>query len=287
MESKPPWYRDHRLWLEGFALVNLAFLSLDIWMAHSVNSFRHPVEKVPFWFSLVAPPILVVGLAGWLFWSAARLWRVLGHVVGTTAVVVGVAGLVLHLSSRFFREQTLASLVYTAPFAAPLSYTGIGLLLIMNRMVDGDSPEWPLWVLLLALGGFAGNFIFSVADHAQNGFFYRTEWIPVAASALAVGFLLVPFLVRVDRSFVVPCAVVLVLQAAVGLVGAYYHSAANLHGPSPSMWNNFIFGAPALAPLLFPNLALLAFIGLWVWRRHLPAVACSSDAGARAAPGAR
>ena len=51
-------------------------------------------------------------------------------------------------------------------------------------------------MLLLALGGFVGNFVFSLTDHAQNGFFNPLEWIPVVSSALAVGFLLVPFVVR-------------------------------------------------------------------------------------------
>jgi hypothetical protein len=37
---------------------------------------------------------------------------------------VGVAGLIWHLDSRLFYENTLESLVYTAPFAVPLAYTG-------------------------------------------------------------------------------------------------------------------------------------------------------------------
>jgi hypothetical protein len=192
-------------------------------------------------------------------------------VVGWASAAVGVAGLILHLRSRFFAENTLESLVYTAPFAAPLAYTGIGLLLIMNRMVDAESAEWPYWVLLLALGGFVGNFIFSLADHAQNGFFHVTEWIPVASSAFAIGFLLAPFLIRVDRSYLPLCVAVMLVQAAVGLLGFYYHTAANLHGPSPSLFENFVYGAPAMAPLLFPNLVLLTFIGLWPLRRQLPA----------------
>ncbi len=95
----------------------------------------------------------------------------LGNFTGWVSVFIGVVGLVLHLKSQFFQEWTLASLVYTAPFAAPLAYTGIGLLLILNRSVDADSREWAEWVVFLALGGFVGNFIFSVTDHAQNGFF--------------------------------------------------------------------------------------------------------------------
>ncbi len=252
-----PW-----LWLEGFVLVNLAFLGPDIYLAHSTNSFRHWAEYIPYYFSLGAPVVLLIALAA-LWLGAKGVWRDLGYAVGFTAVAVGVAGLILHLGSRFFAEQTLESLVYTAPFAAPLAYTGIGLLLVMNRMVDRDSPEWPRWVLLLALGGFVGNFVFSVADHAQNGFFYWEEWIPVASSAFAVAFLLVPFLMDVGRPYLTACVVVLLVQVAVGLLGFYYHNAANLAGPAPEFLANIIYGAPPFAPLLLPNLVLLAFVGLW------------------------
>lgn len=264
------WFLRPQVWLEAFALVNLGGLAPDIYLAHSTNLFRHAAEYVPLVFSLAAPVLLVVAaVAAWR--GSVRVWRLLGEVVGWGAVAVGVAGLLLHLESRFFTEHTLESLVYTAPFAAPLAYTGLGLVLIMNRRVDAESAEWPLWVLLLALGGFVGNFIFSLADHAQNGFYHRTEWIPVAASAFAVAFLLLPFFVRVTRSYVPVCAAVMVLQAGVGLLGFYYHTAANLHGSSPSRFDNFVYGAPAMAPLLFPNLALLVFIGLWPLRAHLPA----------------
>jgi hypothetical protein len=258
-----------RAWLEAFALVNLGFLAPDIYLAHATNLFRNAAEYVPFYFSLAAPALLLAAaVAAWR--GSERGWRALGYVVGWGAVAIGITGLILHLESRFFNEATLESLVYTAPFAAPLSYTGLGLLLIMNRMVDPESVEWPRWVLLLALGGFVGNFVFSVADHAQNGFFYWTEWIPVAASAFAVGFLLLPFAVRVNRSYVTVCAAVMLAQVAVGLLGFYYHTAANLHGPSASVFDNFVYGAPAMAPLLLPNLALLVFIGLWHLRGHLP-----------------
>ena len=140
----------------------------------------------------------------------------------------------------------------------------------MNRMVRSDAPEWPRWVVLMALGGFAGNFLFSLTDHAQNGFFHWTEWLPVVSSAFAVGFLVTPFLTRVGWRFLQMCGLVLFVQAGVGLLGFYLHTAANLRGPSARWLDNFIEGAPALAPLLFPNLVLLAGIGLWVWGRELP-----------------
>jgi hypothetical protein len=158
--------------------------------------------------------------------------------------------------------------VYAAPFAAPLAYTGIGFLLIMNRMVEVQNIEWPLWVIFLALGGFVGNFIFSVTDHAQNGFYHRTEWIPVCSSALAVGFMLVPLIVRVSRSFLRLCALMMLAQAAVGLLGFALHVRADLYGPGPTLFDRAVYGAPIFAPMLFPDLVILAAIGLWVLYRR-------------------
>jgi hypothetical protein len=178
---------------------------------------------------------------------------------------------IFHLQSHFFYERTIKSLVYAAPFAAPLAYTGLGLLLVMNRMVAADSRDWPMWVLLMALGGFVGNFLFSLMDHAQNGFYHWTEWIPVVSSALAVGFLVVPFLTPVTQRFLWLCVILLLIQASVGVLGFILHAQGNLHGVAPTLWDNLVFGAPPLAPLLFPNLVLLAFISLWALRPHLPA----------------
>ena len=180
-----------------------------------VNQFRHEAEYVPL--------VLFDRGAAWRWRRSCRsrrtrpaVWRDVGHLIGWLAVIVGLAGVILHLDSRFFHERTIKSLVYAAPFAAPLAYTGLGLLLIMNRMVEPDAEEWPQWVLLLALGGFVGNFVFSLTDHAQNGFFNPVEWVPVVSSAFAVGFLLVPFVTPVDAPYLWLCAAVLGAQALVG-----------------------------------------------------------------------
>jgi hypothetical protein len=261
------WLREPQDWLEAFVTVNLGFLALDIFLAHNVNLFRHEAEYVPLYFSLAAPVVLLLGFVIRAKWGQIGVWRDLGYLVGWLAVAIGLAGVVLHLDSRFFDERTLKSLVYAAPFAAPLAYTGLGLLLIMNRMVEPASREWQLWVVLMALGGFVGNFVFSLTDHAQNGFYHWTEWIAVASSALAVGFLTAIFLTPITQSYLKLCAVILVGQAVVGVVGFLLHLESNQHGPSASWFENLIHGAPPLAPLLFPNLVLLSFIGLWGLRR--------------------
>jgi hypothetical protein len=269
MPGPNKWYREPSLWLEAFVIVNLGFLSLDIYLAHSVNRFQHDAEYIPLWFSMAAPPLLLAGLLLGERWGWIAVWRDVGYLVGWCAIAIGLVGVLLHLDSRFFHERTIKSLVYAAPFAAPLAYTGLGLLLVMNRMVNRQSEEWPRWVLLMGLGGVVGNFIFSLTDHAQNGFYHKTEWIPVASSALTVGFLVTVFITPVTRRFLALCAMVLAIQAAVGLLGFALHMRADLRGPSPDTFDNFVFGAPALAPMLFPNLALLCGLGLWVLRDHV------------------
>lgn len=258
------WLLRPQIWIELFAILNVGFLTFDIYLAHSVNQFRNHAEYIPLFFSATAPVLLVLALSVRYRWPA--VWKDLGYLVGWVAVLVGLTGVILHLESRFFYERTLLSLTYSAPFAAPLAYTGLGLLLIMNRMVDPEREEWAQWILLLTLGGFVGNFVFSLADHAGNGFFNRFEWVPVVASAIAIGFLAVPLFMRVSRPFIDLCATILVLEAGIGLWGFVLHASANLRGPSVHAFDNFIYGAPPMAPLLFPNLMVLGIIALWQLR---------------------
>jgi hypothetical protein len=260
------WWHEPTLWVEVFAILNVGFLTFDIFMAHSVNQFRNRAEWIPFFFSLTAPVVLIVAVTRRVRHPA--VWKTLGYLVGWGAILVGIMGLILHLESHFFYERTIRSLTYSAPFAAPLSYTGLGLLLVMNRMVGSKTIEWAQWILFFTLGGFLGNFVFSLTDHAQNGFFFLAEWVPVVASAIAVGFLAVPLLLKVSRWFVDICAALLILEAMVGLWGFGLHTLGNLRGPSVHVFENFVYGAPPMAPLLFPNLMILGLIGLWQLRNN-------------------
>ena len=264
------WSRDYLLWVELFALGNLAFLALDIFIAHSENGFLRPAEYAPLYFSLAAPVLLALALVAREFWSRPRLWLLIGYLVGAVSIGLGLSGVIYHLGSQFFYERTIRSLTYAAPFAAPLAYTGIGMLLLLNRMEPEPVDQWARWILLLALGGFFGNFVLSLTDHAENGFFHWTEWIPVASSSFAVAFLLVFFFVPPTARFLAACAAVLLVQALVGMTGFVLHALADLHGISRSFFQNIVNGAPPFAPLLFPNLMILALIALQVIRVRLP-----------------
>lgn len=261
VERAAAWPRP--VLVELFAIANLAFLTLDVFLAHSVNAFHYPIERIPVGFGVAGAAVLLAGLGADAFDLHRARARWAGYVVGWAAIAVGVAGLFLHLESSFFEQQTLRSLVYTAPFAAPLAFAGLGLLVLANRHVPRASLEWGQWVLLLAWGGFVGNFALSLADHAQNGFFDPREWIPVVAAALAVGFLLVALLRPADRPLRAACFVVLAVQGLVALAGFGFHLVADLRPHGAGLVEGILYGAPPFAPLLFADLAALAAIALW------------------------
>ena len=264
------WAHDPQLWVELFVTANLAVLAADIYLAHSVNHFQKAAEYIPLYFSIGAPVVLGILIVLRWIWGVQSAWRDVGYLIGGLAVLVGLGGVLYHLESRFFLDRTLKSLTYAAPFAAPLAYTGLGFLLLMNRMVAARSVEWARWVILLALGGFFGNFVLSLTDHASNGFFVRTEWIPVISSAFATGFLLIPLSLTVTRRFLDVCLVVMLGQAFVGVLGFWFHMRANLIEPGHDLFDKLVNGAPPMAPLLFPNLVGLALIGLWALIPHVP-----------------
>ena len=256
------WARDYDLWLELFVIFNLFCLTGDVALAHASNRFRNPAEYFPLFYSAVAAIALGVAFAARIFFGMRKVWRYLGFAIAWGSIAVGVAGVIYHLDSHFFVERTLKSLTYTAPFAAPLAFVGLGCLLLMNRMVPHESEEWEKWVLFFAFGGFVGNFVLSLADHATNGFFRWSEWLPVISSSLAIGFLFLMIVSRVGSGYRQICLAVLVVEVAVGVAGFGLHLSADIHGPAGRLIDNVLSGAPPFAPLLLPNLAILGWIGL-------------------------
>ena len=113
-----------------------------------------------------------------------------------------------------------------------------------------------------------GNFVLSLADHAQNGFFQPTEWVGVVArrrrGRLPDAVVVVPD----SRSLLAMNLVLMVVQVVVGLLGFYLHTRANWNRRTGSLWDTFVYGAPIFAPLLFAD---LAFWPCWACGRRLDA----------------
>ena len=260
--GRTPWLYQPDSWLEAFVVFNFACLTGDIVFAHGSNHFRNTAEYIPLFFSAIACASLFAASLLRLRFNWGGAWKGLGYFVGWASIVVGAAGVIYHLDSHFFYERTLKSLTYTAPFAGPLAYMGLGCLTLMNRMISNQTREWNQWVLFFSMGGFAGNFVLSLADHATNAFFRWTEWLPVVSSALAVGFLFTLLVSDTPPGFRRLCSSVLLLQVLVGMLGFGFHFWADLHGPAGRLIDNLLSGAPPFAPLLLPNLSLLAWLAL-------------------------
>ena len=41
------WWGRPQIWVEVFAILNVGFLTFDIYLAHSVNQFRNQAEYIP------------------------------------------------------------------------------------------------------------------------------------------------------------------------------------------------------------------------------------------------
>ncbi len=250
--QKNKWFDNHPLVLELFVTANLAFLAVDVFLAHSVNGFAHSGEWIPVLFSIIASLLMLLTL----FIKRGGVSRLVGLGVGFSSIGVGIGGLLFHLDSQFFADFTIKSLVYTAPFIAPLAYCGLGLLLVMNRQVHRESIEWGQWVAFMALGGLFGNFVLCLCDHAQNGFFNRSEWIPIFTSAIGVGFLMTALLQPIHVGFLKACIAVLIVNGLVGVLGFYLHLSVDWQA------TEWIYGPPPFAPLLLTDLALLGLLGI-------------------------
>ena len=57
------WWARPQIWIEAFAILNVGFLTFDIYLAHSVNQFRKQAEYIPLIFSAAAPLLLILALA--------------------------------------------------------------------------------------------------------------------------------------------------------------------------------------------------------------------------------
>ena len=257
------YIRISNFWiLEFFILVNMSFLAIDILLAHSINSFKHRIEWFPVIFSIIAT--LLHGFILLRGYKKEQIYVKRSTTIKLIAIIsfiVGILGVYFHLESSFFKYQTMKNLVYSAPFVAPLAYIALGLLIFANRIEKISHIYTAKIILLISFFGFLGNFVLSILDHAQNGFFHKTEMIPVISSMIVLAFLLPVCFGLFDRKQIYLCNIALLLQIVTGILGFYFHLNANLNGKSSSMWDNFVFGAPIFAPFLFINLSLLTFIG--------------------------
>jgi hypothetical protein len=92
---------------------------------------------------------------------------------------------------------------------------------------------------------------------------YLVQWSGVVVAAAAIGFFATVMILPDTRPLIGLAAWVVVSQVEVGLLGFFFHVRANLGLPAADLGDRFLYGAPAFAPLLFADLALLALLAFW------------------------
>ncbi len=263
--------RDQLLLL--FTSGNLAFLAVDVAIAHSVNAFR-PVYE---WIPVLLPPmgaVTALGLA--VQRGPSRLLRGMHLLTMLVSVLVGLLGLAFHLRAMLnpLGGVSWSWLVFSAPVLAPLSFAGVGLIgifaaceeegpgvLTFPGLVRLHAPISKTQHLLWFLGlGFAGAAATSFLDHGQYGY-TMYEWTPVVAGCFAT-FVVLGRAVTNDENAIDDWTYfwTMILCLAVGVVGFAFHLSHDVAGTGAISLERMRSYAPVFAPLLFADLSILGLL---------------------------
>ncbi len=105
--------------------------------------------------------------------------------------------------------------------------------------------------------------ISSVLDHARTGFINPWLWLPTVIGVFATAATFTMGLIDdLRRADTVTYTAAMLLMMAVGATGAALHVLTNLETRGAIVGEQFLRGAPLLAPLLFANMGMLGLIVL-------------------------
>jgi hypothetical protein len=276
-----PVSRDQLMLL--MAAINLIFLGVDIYLAHSISGTIVPNEWIPIIFGPLAGALLL--LAGLLATSQRPLATVIANIVFLCSIAVGLLGAYFHLvraalpTAPAGQQVTVNLLVWAPPILGPLMFSLVGVLGISAAWLE-DPPDSGRLALLagkhvhlpfsktrayffwIGLGTLA-TVISSVLDHARTNFENSWLWVPTAVGVLGVVVAVtLGGIERPTRADLITYTVAMLLLIAVGVVGALLHVNVNLTAGGRVVPERFIRGAPFLAPLLFSNVGVLGLIAL-------------------------
>jgi hypothetical protein len=276
-----PLSRDQLMLL--MAAINLIFLGIDIYLAHSISPTIIPNEWIPIIFGPIAGGLLLV--AGVIALKNRPLATVLATVVLLVSIAVGLLGDYFHIMRAILpnapagQQVTIDLLVWAPPLLGPLMFALVGLLGISAAWVESP-PDSGLLLLfggrrlqlpysktrayffMIGMGTLA-TVISSVLDHARTHFVNPWLWIPTAAGVFGtVVAVAVAVFEKPRRADLIIYTAAMILLIIVGVLGAVLHISTNLIAEGTIIGERFIHGAPFLAPLLFANMGMLGLIVL-------------------------
>ena len=263
--------------------VNLFFLSVDIYLAHSISGTIVPNEWIPIIFGVVGAVLLL--LAGLIALRNRPLATIIATVTLLISIVVGLLGAYFHWIRGILptgpvgQRVTLDLLVWAPPIFGPLMYSFVGIfglsaawvedppdsgILVMmgGRRLQLPYPKTQAYFYIIGMAALA-TVASSVLDHARLNFADPWLWVPtligVFRSVVAV---VLGALDRPTRADLITYIFAMLLLIVVGAVGAILHIQGNLTSQGEVVIERFIRGAPFLAPLLFANVGTLGLIVL-------------------------
>jgi hypothetical protein len=227
-----------------FCALNFFLIAVDIQLAHQISNVRYDIASTAPMMSAVAGLVVVIASA-----FAGRFPRLsvnLNRMAASLGIILGLSGGWFHIA-KFLELKTVSSLVYSAPFAAPLILCGIALVVMSASEPSLSEPTRKRFSSLLVSGFFAGNFVLALLDHAQNGFYHPAEWLPVAVSAFGAAVWLGSAIA--DHPLLGRLIIFAgVVSGLVGLLGLWFHVAPLL--PLGSMSDAVLQRVPLTAPML-------------------------------------
>ena len=263
--------------------VNLFFLSVDIYLAHSISGTIVPNEWIPIVFGVVGAAMLL--LAGLIALRNRPLATLIATFTLSVSIIVGLLGAYFHLVRGILptgpagERITLDLLVWAPPIFGPLMYSFVGIFGLSAAWVE-DPPDSGILVMLggkrlqlpysktrayffiIGMAALA-TVASSVLDHARLNFADPWLWVPtligVFGSVVAV---VLGALDHPTRADLITYIFAMLLLIVVGAVGAILHIQGNLTSQGEVVIERFIRGAPFLAPLLFANVGTLGLIVL-------------------------
>ena len=278
---KIPLSRDQIMLL--MAAINLAFLGVDIYLAHDLDGTIKPYEWIPIIFAPVAAILLVA--AGLVAVRNRPLANSIATFVFFSCIVVGGLGSFFHLRYALLvdapagQQVSTSVLIWAPPLLGPLTFILIAvlgisaawiedppdsgtLILLANRRMRMPLSKTRAYFFMIALFILA-TVLSSVLDHARTGFVNPWLWLPtfVGIFAIAVSWAM-GFYAHLERGDLYTYLFAMSLLVVVGLVGTWLHVDHNLTGQGAVIGERFLRGAPFLGPLLFANMGALGVIVL-------------------------
>ncbi len=278
--------------------MNLAFLGLDIFLAHGMNGTIRAGEMIPIVFGpLAALILLVTGVI-----SIRRRQTAILVAFGVLAVstVIGLMGAYFHLARAIppsgLGGPTLALklFVFAPPLVGPLTFSLAAVLGVIAAVIEdpedsgrmvvpglfswqvpfSKTRQYAIWVGL----GILATLLSSVLDHGRFNFENLWVWLPTVIGVFAVvatiiyGFLEKPS--RSDTIVVISAQVGLIL---VGVIGFLLHIDSGLTTRNLFVPERFLRGAPFMAPLLFADMGTLGLAMLLPMREKREQAAPDPD----------